>query len=733
MSGVAFRLAWDAARDKSRQHRWRLIALPVLAIVVGVIVGASISVLAWRDAAEGRAADRRLVVAEGVSDPATYYRPGLEFWKGRRIHVAWISPAGSIDDAPLPPGVPEFPEPGQAYVSEALADLVAEEGALATLLGDARIISAAGAVSGTELVAYVRPEAGRQIGYEEDALRLEGGRPVGQPSVVRVSGFGEQGLAPFADEQQAVWLAPLMVVLFGLLPGLLVLLTAMSISSRSRDRRLQLLRSLGLPQTRVRVIGAGESVMLAAPGIVAGLVLWQFLARSHLVTTAVPQVLPGDLVVSGRLLLLELLLAALMLVGAALVSSALEMRSGTIVTTERTRASRTGIVLVVVSAVLFATSAMTGVGATLPLRPMGSLVAVAAAAFVLPEVFARVGARLAEADRLTVGLVGRGMHYDPRRSAAPFVGITAIVALGMLTSTFFASADAMSKEKTLAHGGLESASVVWGDVRPQDAEDFRRALRADGADLTAIQVGAADGDHDHDHGHDQAGGLHLQVGAACAELEAVAPVGCSASGEESQGVVELFGRALGEPVASVDFVAPSEVSGAGRILVLGDGDLVDLDAAVRAAAHATVPAPRIDSDVFFRYPELSSLYQMLLKGLLTALAALTLAVIVSCIDRLRGEAPRYARLWRVGASVRSIKHFAVQQFLVGTALALGTGLVFGQIIWSQSTSFAQDGFAHGPTVGWMALGSMLFAVTGAGVTHVLAAAAPELGPGSIEV
>ncbi|MBE6475400.1 MAG: hypothetical protein E7Z95_07525 [Actinomyces succiniciruminis] len=173
----------------------------------------------------------------------------------RPVTVIVLSPLS--DDAPLPPGVDQWPEPGEAVVSPALArDLT---GQLEGLFGP---VSAEIGLDGLEVPqerrVYLRPT--------EQALNADGMEPIcGFGAVVEggaYAGSGSLNASPVAE-------VLLLVAGVLLLPALGATASASSLRGEENRRRITALVTSGLRRRDLAVIDLAETW----PGILGGFVL----------------------------------------------------------------------------------------------------------------------------------------------------------------------------------------------------------------------------------------------------------------------------------------------------------------------------------------------------------------------------------------------------------------------------------------------------------------------------
>jgi hypothetical protein len=177
--------------------------------------------------------------------------------------------AATGPDAPVPPGIPRDPGPGQYYVSPALSALL--RATPADQLADrypgrqAGLIGPAGLPSPSSLVIVIgRPAA--QLSHLPGAAEVTslnttspsicGG---GGGCVVR-GGFGPSG----------AYLVLSIVALVLLLPVLIFIGTATRLSAARREQRFAAMRLVGATPTQISLIAAVESTIAAVAGVAAG-------------------------------------------------------------------------------------------------------------------------------------------------------------------------------------------------------------------------------------------------------------------------------------------------------------------------------------------------------------------------------------------------------------------------------------------------------------------------------
>jgi hypothetical protein len=161
--------------------------------------------------------------------------------------------------APLPPGVAEFPAPGEMIVSPALKELLASDAGklLRERLPD-RItgtIGESGLIGSAEL-AFVR-------GADGLAAHLDGQR------VQRIDRFGDPDTS--SEPLDPVLLLLILVVFVVLLmPVAVFIAAAVRFGGERRDRRLAALRLVGSDSLMTRRIAAGEALAGAVLGLLFG-------------------------------------------------------------------------------------------------------------------------------------------------------------------------------------------------------------------------------------------------------------------------------------------------------------------------------------------------------------------------------------------------------------------------------------------------------------------------------
>jgi predicted lysophospholipase L1 biosynthesis ABC-type transport system permease subunit len=160
--------------------------------------------------------------------------------------------------APVPPGIPRLPGPGEMYVSpKVMALLDGPDGALLRARLDARVVGTIG-------------KAGLLSPSEASYVRGSGTlpSPARDERVFAASGFGR----PAAHEPLGPLFTLLVVVMIValLVPVGVFVATAVRFGGEERDRRLAALRLAGADRATTARVAAGETLLGALGGLVVG-------------------------------------------------------------------------------------------------------------------------------------------------------------------------------------------------------------------------------------------------------------------------------------------------------------------------------------------------------------------------------------------------------------------------------------------------------------------------------
>lgn len=236
--------SWSAAPRGVNALGSVLALLGLLAVSLGLVAGVVASVIYAHRAEVSQA--RAPVVAEA---PAVYWMPVTSGVDERIVEVIALEPV--VDDPPLPPGVERWPEPGEAVLSPAMHELLAERGVPDRYGRPVGQIGREGLASQTELLAYVRLPMPVD---EEQAWPVAG---FGVPSSGDSSPIGE-----VAYDRSVVEFWSMSVLLM-VVPGVIALTAAARVADAETRRRHVLLVRLGAGR-RARTLIALPRVLLPA-------------------------------------------------------------------------------------------------------------------------------------------------------------------------------------------------------------------------------------------------------------------------------------------------------------------------------------------------------------------------------------------------------------------------------------------------------------------------------------
>jgi hypothetical protein len=272
---LGLRLAVSGGREA-------VVRLVIVAAAVGMGVGLLLTVISAVNAVgvqNGRYAwlDTGTPATPGSAAPggATTAASGVPLWllftgdlfDGKAIYRADVAATGP--GAPVPPGIPRDPGPGQYYISPALSALLrsAPAGELADRYPghQAGLIGEAGLPSPDSLVIVVgRPVA--QMSH------LPGAAKVTSLNTTPPSGCGNHGTCVIRGglTPKGIDFVLSVVALALLLPVLIFIGTATRLSAARREQRFAAMRLVGATPRQVSLIAAVESAVAAVVGVAIG-------------------------------------------------------------------------------------------------------------------------------------------------------------------------------------------------------------------------------------------------------------------------------------------------------------------------------------------------------------------------------------------------------------------------------------------------------------------------------
>ncbi|QSB05119.1 hypothetical protein [Natronoglycomyces albus] len=258
---IAARIGFGAARNmEAGGLRFAALAFAAFMIVISVATLAVTFAVASERAQ--RALDGTPVYADTDTSQSSVVLVQSIFDNlqgSRQFEVFYLSPLG--EDAPLPPGLSHWPQPGEAVLSPALLEKGGSE-KIESRYGDVvGTIGSEGLLDAGQLLAYVRPL--QDLEYADSS------------ATERISGWGvddtinSHGVHWILQEQDfSVGALAALAIAMLLIPACALMFIAARIAAHSRDRREHLVMILGGTARHRRWIAIGET----APPILAGTV-----------------------------------------------------------------------------------------------------------------------------------------------------------------------------------------------------------------------------------------------------------------------------------------------------------------------------------------------------------------------------------------------------------------------------------------------------------------------------
>ncbi|MGW5876704.1 hypothetical protein ACWFMI_09185 [Nocardiopsis terrae] len=469
LTGQLLKLGRTRTGGVSQRTRQAVLATATAALTA-VLLGLAV-IAATFDGRDLRDAMRQPVITASPEQATAWWGENPDSvgrWQHSVVYLDPVDPA-----AAPPPGLDSWPEPGQVYLSPALAD--AGPGVRNRYGEHAGTIGPQGLLSPTERLAYV--------GLAEDAAVPDGW-------MHPITGFGPQGYYLFGEKMTLTPAAQDLMIgvylAFVVLPAAGLFVVAARFAAAGRDRRAALLTALGARTRHQFLVGLSSCL----PAILTGTALG---------TLAVVPALAADVTVPGidytvrtadvrRMWWVLLVAVAASAASAGLGYAALHARRARRGTTRprpaTDRVATWKIALFALFTAVASASALIPAGSpwTIPVYALGLIGALAFAPSALAALLARVGAAVAHrglrTGRPSWIVAGRWCQHRPgvlARLVAPVViGVVTLVNMHyFLASETLTSVQARQADERLADSVLQ---VSAHDLTAERVTETARAL-----------------------------------------------------------------------------------------------------------------------------------------------------------------------------------------------------------------------------------------------------------------
>ncbi|RFU82744.1 hypothetical protein DY218_31290 [Streptomyces triticagri] len=480
------RIGVTSAR-RGEAGRIRFWSLALATALLGLAATGLVLAQASFDGRVERSAERspRLVAAHPGEKAGALVKWSIASHEGMPYDITHVEPLD--EELAPPPGLPRWPEPGEAFVSPALLEAAGRDGVGREYGYFAGVIGDEGLESPSEYFVYARPST----------------QMLDRSEMMKISGFGEPGTAGIAGEHAHFFgSGEFYSVYAGLfvLPAVVLLVVAARTGAVSRDRRTALLTALGagavarccftVGEAAVPVlIGVGVSALAASPVLMGDF--------------ALPGVSSTVSAVDAReslslLVLVHVVLLLGTVVAVVLLQPKARAARSTRPTTVRAR-RRTWPLWVFLPALLFTAriADLAPPELTVPLYAAGCLVTLAAlpaivgmAVGALGPLLARIGRRLGNPGLL---VSGRRMAAGPRAVTRLIAALVIAIALAVQAQVW---AGAMTEAGQAAKDSRDRVGTSVLRIQPYASKERLRAFEEalpSGVHALAAAVSAKDG------------------------------------------------------------------------------------------------------------------------------------------------------------------------------------------------------------------------------------------------
>ncbi len=589
--------------------------------------------------------------------------------------------ASTCDNPPAPAGLTAFPQPGEVFISPALAELRSADNGIA-----AQLPNVTGIISDDGLV-------------HQDELRVVAGidPALGESSQGRASfdAFGSNN--DYLTNALRFGRGTLYIIgsFFALLPAFYLVTVATKVNARMRERQLGLLAVIGLDPTALRRTQVWEATLTVGAGAIIGAAL-----SAPLLSVATPTFLgwrafPGDLATSWYIPLVAFAATVFTAAAAAWLAARRTHRVATNTSPTTTRPTMR-VAILSFGIIAGAISGWWNTDAAWPLVLSGRTATFIGLVAVTPIAVSLVGQRLADETGTTTSLVGARL----RKPAGSLIRSLAALTSGLfLLSAGASSVGALGNDPATLQAEIDAGGDPVIEVfRPNDS-----AL-----DLLA--------DYDILAGPINNTGLpELVTGTLTGSCDALSQtIGQQLDCAQSPFYVRIFPEQPvpeGLDATPINLTARRSEALTGQLITI-NADATDLDAGA-SRYIVTVPADRatdlynqlIGSDIAANVrtggqaglvgaSELDNILDVFRWGAGFAVAASFIAALFSLVSTLHDRTAANSYLQILGLTPRQTGTAAFTEVLIAAATTTALALL-ASWVWALSFSINSDNNAIG--------------------------------------
>jgi hypothetical protein len=665
---MIWRIALGMAGSHAAEHRWRRLAIPIASVFFMVCLLSSASLLAMQGREEARLANRAATLAISPAETDLLTSTTFEDIGDKQAVIVWLEPAGTAAPV-LPPGLETLPESGTFVVSPALARLIESQPGLEARFQERTVLDRSGVLSGEELFAYARVPQGRTIAAD---FRTQ-----------RISGFG-------ADNAQIHWdywprlhrfYLAMGALICLVLPGLFVLAAGLTSASSLRDRRLLVLRSIGVKRDRLVELSIAEGLLLSLPGVLLPAAMWfLFAPRVTTVPLVGNRVFAGDLAIGLLGMTISLVLAVVCILAIAGIGANRVVSGKRAVPRPSLPSAMMSWFRFLPAAVTLGLAWYTLQGSRSSANESLFLVLIACSLVCIPFVYAglvkSLGAELGSLKQVSIMLAGRNLSWDAVRLTRPFAGLGTVLMIALVWAAItpiFSSTESPS----YVDRGVGTAEVSWTDPQDGDLAALQQALPGDLVVTMTIQSPEV---LPADAGEAMPPEPVAALGTTCAQLSTIFPSSQCRTDQPSYlppDLVEGIAGTLPMTVGDVRLVDPTSIPQLEQtVMVFGRGTAAEVHDRVTVEAWRVLPMARVTSIVsFVKHSDDRNIW--LVSAVVASLFVIAIASVVSLVDRLIANRLQRTVLLRIGLTTRRLRTLEGWLFLAPYLTVFATSLVAG--------------------------------------------------------